>query len=116
MLRDFSNDNHVQYFCYLTAAQTTMGTLVTTSVRKAIPGCEVCILNAGGIRGNKKYDKQAFTYADLKTEIPFENPVTLIELPGQVIADAVQYSRQGSYSIENIVTKIYNLLFNPVLR
>ena len=34
--------------------QTTMGTFVTTSVRKAFPGCEVCILNAGGIRGNKR--------------------------------------------------------------
>ena len=92
---------HSQYLCYLTAAQTTMGTLVTTSVRKASPGCEVCILNAGGIRGNKKYYKQAFTYADLKTEIPFENPVTLIKLPGQVIANAVQYSRQESDSIES---------------
>ena len=61
-----------------------MGTFVTTSVRKASPGCEVCILNAGGIRGNKKYDKQAFTYADLKTECPFDNPVVVIELPGQV--------------------------------
>ena len=88
-----------------------MGTLVTTSVRKAIPGCEVCILNAGGIRGNKKYDKQAFTYADLKTEIPFENPVTLIKLPGRVIVNAVQYSRQESYSIENR----NSLLLNPGL-
>ena len=111
MLRDFSNDNNVQYFCYLTPAQTTMGTLVTTSVRKAIPSCEVCILNAGGIRGNKKYDKQAFTYADLKTEIPFENPVTLIKLPGRVIVNAVQYSRQESYSIENR----NSLLLNSVL-
>ena len=88
-----------------------MGTLVTTSVRKANPGCEVCILNAGGIRGNKKYDKQAFTYADLKTEIPFENPVTLIKLPGEVIADAVQYSRQGSDSMENKKTWLLNPVF-----
>ena len=93
-----------------------MGTFVTTSVRKASPGCEVCILNAGGIRGNKKYDKQAFTYADLKTEMPFDNPVTLIELPGQIIVEAVQYSRQGTDSMENIFGSLLNLLrmFEPI--
>lgn len=80
--------------------QTTMGTYVTTSVRKASPGCEVCLLNAGGIRGNKRYNKEAFTYADLKTEIPFANPVAVIELPGRVIVEAIQYSRQWSGDAE----------------
>ena len=42
------------------------------------------MLNAGGIRGNKRYVKEAFTFADLKTEIPFVNPVVVMELPGQV--------------------------------
>ena len=51
------------------------------------------MLNAGGIRGNKRYVKEAFTYADLKTECPFDNPVVVIELPGQVIADAIPLSQ-----------------------
>ena len=32
--------------------------------------------------------------------MPFENPVAVIELPGQVIVDAVQHSRQWSEDAE----------------
>jgi Ca2+-binding EF-hand superfamily protein len=42
---------------------------------------------------------QVFTYADLKSEVPFISSIVVINLPGSVIADALQFSRQPALSI-----------------
>ncbi len=73
-------------------SQTTLGTLLCTSLRDIL-GAEACIFNGGGIRGSCTYEGN-FTYADLETELPFDNEVVVVELPGEVLCDAISSSRQ----------------------
>ncbi len=73
------------------ARQTSMGTLICSSVREAL-GVEGCIINGGGIRGSREY-KTHLTYGDLKTEVPFDNEIVCVKLPGRVLREAVSASR-----------------------
>lgn len=74
------------------AAQTSMGTLVTSRVRDAL-GAEGCIVNGGGIRGAREH-RGALTYGALEAEVPFDNEVVVARLPGRVLAEAVALSRR----------------------
>eukprot|EP00747_Dinoflagellata_sp_TGD_P074311 gnl/TRDRNA2_/TRDRNA2_158274_c0_seq2.p1 gnl/TRDRNA2_/TRDRNA2_158274_c0~~gnl/TRDRNA2_/TRDRNA2_158274_c0_seq2.p1 ORF type:complete len:484 (+),score=95.53 gnl/TRDRNA2_/TRDRNA2_158274_c0_seq2:120-1454(+) len=78
--------------------QKTMGTLLTGIVRKAMGAHCVCI-NAGNIRGNRDYpdDREFLSYSDLKAEVPFDAELVVLPLPGKVIQEMVQYSRQWAY-------------------
>lgn len=62
--------------------------------------CQVdcSMVNAGNIRGNSDYDpdKRYFTYSDLKAEVPFNCEITIVALPGDVLAKTIEYSRQWS--------------------
>lgn len=71
--------------------QTTMGTLVCSRVRDALDA-EVCVFNAGGIRGAREY-KDRVTYGDLKAEVPFDNEVVVATLPGSLLREAIVASR-----------------------
>lgn len=74
--------------------QTSVGTLLCSRIRDAL-GSEGCLLNGGGIRGSRTY-KDHFTYGDLKAELPFENEVTVVSLPGHVLREAIAASRAQS--------------------
>lgn len=76
-------------------AQTTMGTLLCTALRDSLMA-DCAVINAGNIRGNTLYDesKHSITYADLKSEIPFDSKVTVVPLPGRVINEVVAFTRQ----------------------
>lgn len=71
--------------------QTTMGTLLATRVRAAL-GADACVFNGGGIRAAKRYET-CFSYGDLQAEVPFENEIVVVELPGGVLSEAVRVSR-----------------------
>jgi len=71
--------------------QTTIGTLICSRLRDCL-GAEACIFNGGGIRAARDYPER-FTYADLEAEVPFDNEVVVVPLPGRVIRDAVAASR-----------------------
>ncbi|HVY48937.1 MAG TPA: 5'-nucleotidase C-terminal domain-containing protein [Minicystis sp.] len=73
------------------AQETSLGALVCSRLRDAT-GAEACVFNGGGIRGARTYTGR-FTYGDLKAEIPFDNEVVVVPLPGAVLADAVATSR-----------------------
>jgi len=98
VLRDLEQDKYTEDLSSenIRKQQTTMGTLICTAVRKANPCCDCVILNAGGIRGSKTYTKEkgAFTFGDLKTEVPFDSEIALVDVPGQVIIDSIEYSHQ----------------------
>jgi len=72
--------------------QTTLGTLLCSRLRDAL-GAEGCLFNGGGIRANRSY-KGGFSYGDLKAEIPFDNEVVVVRLPGRVVSEAVAFSRR----------------------
>ena len=73
------------------ARQTSMGTLVCSRLRDAL-GAEACLFNAGGIRACRSYHGRV-TYGDLKQEVPFDNEIVVVRMPGRVVREAVAASR-----------------------
>lgn len=78
--------------------QTSLSTLLSSRIRDA-ESAEGCVLNGGGVRGNREY-RERFTYGDLKAEVPFDNELVVASIPGRVLRDAIAASRtrapQGS--------------------
>ena len=75
---------------------TTSGSTALASFLRRAMNSELALINAGGIRGNKTYADEWFTYADLKSEFPFEDPVVSLPIEGSILAAAIAYSRKGS--------------------
>ena len=71
--------------------QTTLGTLICSRLRDCL-GAEACLFNGGGIRAARDYPER-FTYGDVEAEVPFDNEVVVVSMPGRVIRDAVAASR-----------------------
>lgn len=71
--------------------QTSVGTLLCTRIRDAV-GADGCLLNGGGVRGNREYRK-IFTYGNLKAELPFDNEIVIVPMPGSVLQAAIVSSR-----------------------
>ncbi len=71
--------------------QTTLGALVCSRLRDCL-GAEACVFNGGGIRAARDYPER-FTYGDVEAEVPFDNEVVVVSLPGSVLRDAVAFSR-----------------------
>ena len=80
------------------ARQTSMGTLVCSRARDIL-GAEACILNGGGVRASRDYEHH-LAYGDIKAELPFDNEMVVVALPGRVLRDAVAASR-SSAPVEN---------------
>jgi 2',3'-cyclic-nucleotide 2'-phosphodiesterase (5'-nucleotidase family) len=70
---------------------TTLGTLLCSAIRDAL-GADACLFNGGGIRGGRDYHTH-FTYGDLETEVPFDNEIVVVRLPGRVVREAIAASR-----------------------
>mmetsp|Transcript_30957 Transcript_30957/g.100828 ORF Transcript_30957/g.100828 Transcript_30957/m.100828 type:complete len:598 (+) Transcript_30957:275-2068(+) len=72
---------------------STMARLIATAMRDVVKA-DACIVNAGGVRGNRIYDDRLVTYAQLSAECPFPSSNVVIKVPGGVFADAVKESRK----------------------
>jgi len=83
------------------ASPTSLATLLCTRLRDALCA-EACLFNGGGIRASREYTER-FTYGDLKAEVPFDNEMVVVAMPGRVVREAVAASRatapaeSGSY-------------------
>jgi len=73
------------------ARPTSVATLVCSRLRDAL-GADVCLFNGGGIRASRDY-RERFTYGDLEAEVPFDNEVVVVRMPGRVVRAAVAASR-----------------------
>jgi len=71
--------------------QTSVGTLLCSQIRDAL-GADGCLLNGGGVRGNSEY-RRSFTYGNLKSELPFDNEVVVVQLTGAALLQAIVDSR-----------------------
>lgn len=71
--------------------QTTFGELVCSRMRDVL-AADACIFNAGGIRASREYRDQ-LTFADVEAELPFDNEVVVVSMPGRVLASAIEGSR-----------------------
>lgn len=77
-------------------APASMATFLCSVVRDEMK-TDCCLLNGGGIRGDSCYTEGSpFSFVDLMKELPFQDPMTVINLPGSVIADTICYSRAQS--------------------
>ncbi|MER2559985.1 MAG: 5'-nucleotidase C-terminal domain-containing protein [Myxococcaceae bacterium] len=74
------------------ARQTSMGTFVCSWLRDAL-GADAALFNGGGLRGSEVH-ADLLTLGDLQNELPFDNEIVVVELPGEVVRDAVAYSRR----------------------
>jgi 2',3'-cyclic-nucleotide 2'-phosphodiesterase (5'-nucleotidase family) len=74
--------------------QTSVGTLICSTLRDAL-GADACVFNGGGIRAQHEYTER-FTYGDLKAEVPFDNEVVVVAIPGEVLRDAIASSRKSA--------------------
>jgi 2',3'-cyclic-nucleotide 2'-phosphodiesterase (5'-nucleotidase family) len=72
------------------ARQTSMGAWVCSRLRDAL-GADVSVFNGGGIRASREYTER-ITFGDIKTELPFDNEVVVVSLPGSVLAEAIAAS------------------------
>ena len=71
------------------------GTTALCSMVRMGLRCHVALLNAGSVRAAKVYDHDhAFTWSDLKAELPFATEMVVCRLPGTVLQDALRHSRQ----------------------
>lgn len=71
--------------------QTSFGTFLCSNLRDAL-GAQGCLYNGGGIRGMRIH-QGALTYGALRAEVPFDNAVVVVRLPGRVVRDAIAASR-----------------------
>ncbi len=73
------------------AQQTSMGAFLCSLIRDTLHA-DVCVINGGGVRGAREY-RSRITYGDLKAELPFDNEVVVVPLPGAVLGAAIAASR-----------------------
>lgn len=73
---------------HVRAGETALGDLITDAMRKE-SGADVVITNGGGIRASIAAGK--VTVGDVFTVLPFGNAMTVIEVSGQDIIDAINY-------------------------
>src|SRR6202042_2261068 len=66
------------------ASQTSFGSLVCSLVRDAL-GAEACGLSGGGIPVGRVYRRHV-AYGDIQAELPFDNEMVVVRLPGSVFA------------------------------
>lgn len=71
--------------------QTSLGALLCSRIRDTL-GAECALFNGGGVRGSKDYSER-FTYGDLEVEVPFDNEIVVVSLPGRVLDEAIFASR-----------------------
>lgn len=71
--------------------QTSLGTLLCIRMRDAMHA-DVAVLNGGAIRASRDYPDR-FTYGDLEAEVPFDNELVVVAMPGAVIKAAIAASR-----------------------
>lgn len=70
--------------------ETAIGNLVADALRASLQA-DVALLNGGGFRGNHQYEKgHAFSRSDVLREFPFRNAVTLIEIDGADLRNALE--------------------------
>jgi chlorite dismutase len=76
------------------ARQTSFGSLVCSRTRDALRA-DACLINGGGIRANREYTRHV-AFGDIEAELPFDNEMVVVRLPGRVVQDAVRASRASA--------------------
>ncbi|MBQ6001073.1 MAG: bifunctional metallophosphatase/5'-nucleotidase [Clostridia bacterium] len=78
-------------------AETNLGDLCADAFR-AKTGADIAVINGGGIRTS--IPKGSITYEDINTVFPFGNMLSVVEVTGQQILDALEWTSR-SVPLEN---------------
>lgn len=71
-------------------AESSMGDLIADAMLAAV-GADAAMMNGGGIRGDRLYAKGSqLTRRDIQRELPFDNRLILVEVPGSAILAALE--------------------------
>ncbi|MEL6461035.1 MAG: metallophosphoesterase [Cyanobacteria bacterium J06621_15] len=63
-------------------------------IKKSLSEVDIVILQGGCVRGNHDYQQgTSFTYGNLLEELPFDTEIAVIQVPGQVLQDAISLTR-----------------------
>jgi 2',3'-cyclic-nucleotide 2'-phosphodiesterase (5'-nucleotidase family) len=100
--------------------ETVFGNLVADAIQENY-GCEIAVINGGGIRGDRLYPPgHIITKGDLLTEMPFTNPCYEIALEGQDLLMYFEQSltkadmRHGSFpNFSNGIEIVYDIRKSP---
>ena len=76
--------------------QRTMGTFLLSAIRDGMLA-DCALVAAGSVRRGMEYPDShvIFNFCDLVSEMPFQDDVVVIDMPGQVISDVFTFSRTG---------------------
>jgi 2',3'-cyclic-nucleotide 2'-phosphodiesterase (5'-nucleotidase family) len=72
---------------------TTLTALLLSSIRSHM-SAECSIINGGGVRLQKLFEKPTLTYSDLRSLFPYDTDICVVPLPGKVLQDAINFSRE----------------------
>lgn len=98
--------------------EAAIGNLVADALRAHF-GAEIALINGGGFRGNREYPAgYTFTRRDLLTEMPFGNSVTLLDVSGAELRQALE---NGFSEVEHAAGRFpqvsgLTVVFNPGAR
>jgi len=85
-----------------------MATLLADVIRAAVPGAQVALVNAGGVRA--PLSKGPITYADVYRVFPFDNQLAYAELTGrelqQIMTDYLSREHAGFLAVSGIRYRI----------
>ncbi|AFY58913.1 5'-nucleotidase/2',3'-cyclic phosphodiesterase-like hydrolase [Rivularia sp. PCC 7116] len=72
-----------------------VASILCSYIKKSLENnVDIVILQGGAIRGSRKYKKgTSFTYGDLLQELPFDTEIAVIQIPGEVLQDAIKLTR-----------------------
>ena len=80
---------------FVRSRETRIGNLFADALRRSV-NAEIAFLNGGGIRGNRRYRKgQWLTARDILKELPFNNNIVVLAVPGAVLKAAIEYGVSG---------------------
>ena len=80
---------------YVRSRETAIGNLIADAMRLKV-NADIALLNGGGIRGNRQYAAGSqITARHILSELPFNNNVVVLAIPGKVLKKALEYGISG---------------------
>lgn len=71
-----------------------VASILCSYIKKSLPQVDITILQGGCVRGSRDYQQgTSFTYGNLLEELPFDTEIAVIQVPGQVLQDAISFTR-----------------------
>lgn len=93
--------------------ETNLGNFIADAFR-AYAGADVALVNGGSIRSNTTYGPGAITKRDVRSILPFENPIVKIQITGATLRAALEHgvSRVAETTEAGLFLQVSGLRFS----